>query len=266
MSMTALNPGPTLPAMITSPPTAQFTPGPGCVDPENHWVVYNFNVDGYFTGGYLQFTTERDGVSYDVGYPLPACATSYISELAGKEIAVQTQLNTHGWEKRQIANVPWDYLDGTMYAEVQSYDYTVFHGTHTCYQDCYGWRDYYFSGSVQPPFTVIDTPPVTTTPAEETSLLEGPSSAAGSAGIAETSPMPTGTQASPSPTGEDSSPVVSAVPPTPTPTSGGSDGDVSSPSSSPPLSTSAGESMGTVTVAVPVYLVSLALFMSSMVL
>ncbi|KAI0405042.1 hypothetical protein F4802DRAFT_194497 [Xylaria palmicola] len=244
-SPTVFDPNPALPAVITSPPTAQFTPGPGCVDPEDHWAVvtscaavalgenslspspdwltcqvtqfgppengpaschvpysaqtvvdaetrfysgcpsgytgastllftyssglesdvnvlccptqYNFNVDDYFTGDNMRFTTERDGVAYSVVYPLPGCATSYVKELSGKEIAVQTAYNTYGWEKRQVENVPWDYQAGTMYAEIQSYGYTVFHSTHTCYQDCRGWHDYYFSGSVQPPFTAVDT-------------------------------------------------------------------------------------------------------------
>jgi len=50
-------PTPTLPAIITSPPTAQFTPGPGCVDdPDNNWVVvtscyaYPLGVTGYMGG------------------------------------------------------------------------------------------------------------------------------------------------------------------------------------------------------------------------
>ncbi|KAI0972267.1 hypothetical protein F4678DRAFT_56127 [Xylaria arbuscula] len=255
-SPTIFNPTPTLPALITNPPTAQFTPGPGCIDPDDHWVVvtscaafaigenydlypsspwltcqltqfgppenapascfepysaqtivgaettyysgcpsgytdasvgsfsrsdgleteyygyccptqYNFNVENLSTGGdYMEFTTERDGISYDVGYPLPGCATSYISELSGQEIAVQTDFNTYGWEKRQVANVPWDYEYGTMYAEAQYYSYTVFYSTHTCYQDCNGWYEYYFSGSSEPPFTVVDTGPATTTPVD----------------------------------------------------------------------------------------------------
>lgn len=50
-----------------------------------------------------------------------------------------------------------------MYAEMQAYSYTVFHNTHTCYEDCQGWHDYYFSGGVEPMFTV----PVTTTHVQE---------------------------------------------------------------------------------------------------
>lgn len=38
-SPTVFDPAASLPAIITAPPTAQFTPGPGCVDPEDHWVV-----------------------------------------------------------------------------------------------------------------------------------------------------------------------------------------------------------------------------------
>ncbi|KAI1756859.1 hypothetical protein F4782DRAFT_484384 [Xylaria castorea] len=365
-SPTVFFPTPTLPASITSPPTAQFTPGPGCIDPEDHWVVvtscaaialgedyslspspdwltcqltqfgppqngpascyvpysaqtvvdaetrfysgcpsgyagastlsisradrletyfdvfccptqYNFNADDYFTGGggYMEFTTERDGVSYSVGYPLPGCATSHISELSGSEIAVQTQFNTHGWEKRQIANVPWDYLYGTMYAEIQSYSYTVFHGTHTCYQDCSGWHNYYFSGSVEPPFTAIDTVPVTTTPVEGPTTT-APTSSEGETGtppIEETgttpveetdgpSTPPAGAQTTSSPTGEDTPPTTSSIELTPTPTPSGSNGNITSSSPSPPSSTTSDVLTGTAAVVTPTLLVLLGLFLS----
>lgn len=115
---------------------------------------------------YTAFTTERDGASYNVVYGLPFCAASSISELSGSEIAVQTLVSTQGWEKRQIANVLWDYQRDTMYAGWQAYSYTIFHGTHTCYQDCSGWHDYYFSGGVEPSFTV----PVASTTVEEPTI------------------------------------------------------------------------------------------------
>ncbi|KAI1419572.1 hypothetical protein F5Y12DRAFT_231733 [Xylaria sp. FL1777] len=366
-SPTVFNPAPTLPAAITSPPTAQFTPGPGCVDPGNHWVVvtscaavalgeyyglspspdwltcqltqfgapqnapascyvpysaqtvvdaetrfysgcpsgytgastllnsrsdgletnfdvlccptqYNFNVDEYFTGGYKQFTTERDGVSYSVGYPLPGCATSYITELSGREIPVQTDINTHAWEKRQIANVPWDYEDGTMYAEVQFHSYTVFYGTHTCYQDCYGWHEYYFSGSAEPSFTMIDTVPTTTTPpveepattiptssedVETTSIIEDPSpSSVDETG--EPSTPPVSTQATSTSTRENSPAITSSITPTPTPTPSESNGNVTS--SSPPSSTTSNVPTGATAVATPTRLFLLGLFVLLMAL
>ncbi|KAI0873007.1 hypothetical protein GGS24DRAFT_409278 [Hypoxylon argillaceum] len=320
---TDFNPTPTLPGIITAPPTAQFTPGPGCVDPEDHWVVvtscyaqalgeaysiypspdwltcqftqfgppeggpascyvpysaqtvvdaetrfysdcpsgyagvatqeytgpggfesdvhvfccptqYNFNADEYFTGGFTEFITERDGVSYSVGYPLPGCATSNIAELSGKEIPLQTQVNTGAWEKRQISNVPWD-ASGTMYAEIQSYSYTVFHSTHTCYHDCQGWYDYYFSGSAMPPFTVMDPAPTSTElpPVEQTSQVEEPSS------IEETtepSTLPRSIQDASSPDGEASPTFTAPFRPSPLPGSSESIGNIisSSLSSSSP--------------------------------
>jgi hypothetical protein len=49
----ALLPTPTLPAIITDPPTAQFTPGPGCIDPDNNWVIitscYAYPLDLAYT-------------------------------------------------------------------------------------------------------------------------------------------------------------------------------------------------------------------------
>ncbi|KAI0855511.1 hypothetical protein F4860DRAFT_496062 [Xylaria cubensis] len=349
---------PTLPASITSPPTAQFTPGPGCVDQEDHWVVvtscgafalgenhslhpspdwltcqltqfgppengpascyvpysaqtvvdaetsfysgcpsgytgaltlsnsrsdgletdfdifccptqYNFNVDNYFTGDYMKFTTERDGVSYDAGYPLPGCATSRISELSGKDIAVQTQFNTYEWEKRQVANVPWDYLHGTMYAEVQSYSYTVFHGTHTCYQDCSGWYDYYFSGSSEPPFTVINTVPVTTTPLEEPTMTAFTSSEGetGTPPVEETDEpsIPSASiQTISSTTEEDMPPTTSSIEqtPAPTPAPSGSNGDITSSTPSPPSSTTSDVPTGAAAVVTPTRVVLLGLFLS----
>ncbi|KAI1772318.1 hypothetical protein F4818DRAFT_444543 [Hypoxylon cercidicola] len=383
-SLTAFNPAPTLPAAVTSPPTAQFTPGPGCVDPEDHWVVitscfadaigydgytspdwltcqltqfgpvefrptscfvpysaqtvvdaetvfysgcpsgyteastigysrsdglesyvngyccptqYDFNVREYFPGGYKEFTTERDGVSYAVGYPLPGCATSYISELSGSEIPVQTFYNTYGWEKRQVENVPWDYLRGTMYAEMQSYSYTVFYGTHTCYQDCYGWHDYYFSGGTEPPFTVTDAVPVTTPveepttttpassesevetpPVEETSLVEETTP------VEETSPVETlpieaslvetslveesslieetGEPSSTAGVQTTSSPVTSSAGPVPTPTPSEGGGNMTSSSLSSPSSTISEVPVGAAAVVTPARLVLLGLLIS----
>ncbi|KAI0914590.1 hypothetical protein F4823DRAFT_636042 [Ustulina deusta] len=57
----------------------------------------------------------------------------------------------------------WDYLYGTMSAEAQFHSHTVFHGTQTCHQDRHGW---------QPPFTAIDTVPITAI------LVEGPTTTA----------------------------------------------------------------------------------------
>ncbi|TRX95052.1 hypothetical protein FHL15_004137 [Xylaria flabelliformis] len=357
-SQTVFSPTHTLPASITSPPTAQFTPGPGCVDPEDHWVVvtscaavalgendsihpspdwltcqftqfgppengpascyvpysaqtvvdaetrfysgcpsgytgastlsnsrsdgletyfdvvccpsqYNFNVDDYFTGGYMKFTTERDGVSYDVGYPLPGCATSHISELSGKDIAVQTQFNTYGWEKRQIANVPWDYLHGTMYAEVLSYRYTVFHGTHTCYQDCRGWHDYYFSGSSEPPFTVMNTVPVTTTPVEEPTTTALTSSE-GETGIPppveepDEPSIPPASVQSISSTTEDMPRLTSSIEqtPAPAPIPSGSNENTTSSFPSLPSSTTSDVPTGAAAVVTPTRIILIGLFLS----
>ncbi|KAI0443553.1 hypothetical protein F4803DRAFT_307230 [Xylaria telfairii] len=355
-SPTIFNPAPSLPASITSPPTVQFTPGPGCIDPEDHWVVvtscfaiainadptqypspdwltcqltqfgptgygpascyipysaqtvvdaetrfyrgcpsgytgaytgsnsrsdgleidfnvfccptqYNFNVNDYFTGRGGEFITERDGISYQVDYPLPGCATSYISELAGSEIAVQTLYNTGSWEKRQIENVPWDYLHGTMYAEVQSYSYTVFHSTHTCYQDCNGWYEYYFSGGVEPTFPVGDDP-ATTTPVEVPTTTTPTSSE----GEVETSPpveetdepstTPPSAQTTSSPAGEDLPPTSSSIKPTSTLTPSGSNGNSTSSFPSTPSSTTTDVPIGAAAVVTPTPLILLGLLLS----
>ncbi|KAF2971687.1 hypothetical protein GQX73_g1865 [Xylaria multiplex] len=363
-SPTIFEPTLTLPAVVTSPPTIQFTPGPGCIDPEDHWVVvtscyadalgefysispspdwltcqvtqfgppqngpsscfvpysaqtvidaetrfysgcpsgytgassasyswsdgaltdfnvyccptqYNFNVDGFRTGNYKEFTTERDGVSYAAGHPLPLCATSYVSELSGRDIAVQTAYNTYAWEKRQVENVQWDYEHGTMYAEALNFGYTVFHSTHTCYGPCYDWYSYYFSGGTLPPFTVGDTPPTTTaveeptitTPISSGSPIEGTSPVEESSSIEETvgpSTTPASTQATSSPTGEDITPTTSSIGPTSMAITGEGNGNTTS--SSPPSSTTSDTSIGAAVAVGPTRFVLLGLFMFLIVL
>lgn len=229
---------------------------------------YDFKIDSDFHG-YMEYATERDGVSYTVGYPLPGCEASYITELSGKEIPVQTDINTVGWEKRQEANVPWDYLYDTMYAEVQSYGYTVFYGTHTCYQDCYGWASYYFSGGPEPTFTVGDTVPVTTTPVEETSTSlaeEPPTSIEESSSTGETG-QPSSTsdaQTTSSSDAQDSSTITSSTEstPTPAPTPSESIGNLSAPSSSLPSSTTSTVPTGAAAVVTPTRLFLLGLLIS----
>ncbi|KAI1815249.1 hypothetical protein GGS20DRAFT_356133 [Poronia punctata] len=233
-----LTPTATLAAVITSPPSAQFTPGPGCIDPEDNWIVatscYAEPVDEahrgdpspdwltcqvtefgpppigatgecfappstvgegittWYTGcasGYTALATnvftythgdryevsyleqccpsehefgftnedygyeygERDGVAWSGLYPLPPCSARYVKEFSGINIPVQTAYNTGGWEKRQLAEVPWDYESGTLFAEMQYASSTVFDNTHTCYgNDCLAWRYYYYLGEPMP--------------------------------------------------------------------------------------------------------------------
>ncbi|KAI0153206.1 hypothetical protein GGR57DRAFT_467990 [Xylariaceae sp. FL1272] len=283
---TYFDPSIILPAYITSPPTAQFTPGPGCVDSDDNWVVFtscyaypssydwltcsltNFgpvnypaspcappweaqtvvgDITSYYSGcpsgysgastaiysddsrprydvgvyccptqypfdayGYLHddgiesTTTGPNGEVVTVEYPLPGCTASFIKQLSDQVIPVQTSYNTGAWEKRQVNNVPWDYVHGTMYAAVQSYSYTVFYNTHTCYQNCYDWHDYYFSGSAQPSFTVppdytpattapVTPPPPTETPPEQT-VVDTPPPPVETSTLT-TTPTPTSTEA-----------------------------------------------------------------------
>ncbi|KAJ8129367.1 hypothetical protein O1611_g4262 [Lasiodiplodia mahajangana] len=90
-------------------------------------------------------STIHNGVTYPLFiYPLPACAATSIQQLSGKEIPVQTWSNDMAWDKRkrQVQTIPWDYEHGTMFAHQQQYDYTVFHGTHTCFEYCSDWFTY----------------------------------------------------------------------------------------------------------------------------
>ena len=201
---------------------------------------YDFQV---YEGNGIDTTTERDGVTWSVAYPLPGCVASYVKELSGEELSVQTAFNTYAWEKRQLANVPWDYSHDTLFAELIYQSYTVFHNTHTCYEfeNCYSWHSYYFSGGPMPSFTVPDNVPAMTTSVEEPT----PTSTS-SAGEVETPspeetgdpfPSSTGGQNTPTQTGEDSTPSTSSLGSTPTLTPIGSGSNNSSQSPSATMST-----------------------------
>ncbi|KAI0009036.1 hypothetical protein F4779DRAFT_584271 [Xylariaceae sp. FL0662B] len=242
-----------LPASITAPPTAQFTPAPGCLDAGNNWLVttscfvdlghslatpdwltcsvthfgapgwndpscylsttaYDVapsTVDGqattsFYSGcpaGYtpalataypgwnewefdgLAFdataysfgccpslypftyntetfdphrttTTEHNGGIYTVNlYPLPACVATPVPQLSGSEIPVRTWSNTMAWDKKlkrqdsqPTSTLSWDFEHGTLFAQAQRYGYTVFQGTHTCWEHCSTWFTYYYPG------------------------------------------------------------------------------------------------------------------------
>ncbi|KAI0532369.1 hypothetical protein GGR58DRAFT_182356 [Xylaria digitata] len=215
---------------------------------------------------YISSTTTRDGISYYNGFPAPGCAASYISELASSPIVVQTSIDTVAWEKRQlegVETVTWDYEHDTMFAFAESYAYTLFNHTHTCYQDCTAWEDYYVSGGPAPS-TTIDTVPDTTTPVETPveTLVEEPSS---TEETGESSTLPTEVQTiTSSPTGEGSVPnTSSSIEQTPAPAPSGSHGNnTASLSPSPSSSTISDVPRGAGAVVTPTHLVLLGLFAS----
>ncbi|KAH9884442.1 hypothetical protein F4778DRAFT_559499 [Xylariomycetidae sp. FL2044] len=229
---------------ITSPPTAQFTPAPGCLDPGNIWEVttscyldvrtsiqfpdwltctvanfgapewndpscavpyppqttvdgevryyadcpagytvarsssypgwyswehegefditaydfgccptqYNFEIGTETIDPKQHTSTEHDGRVYSLFiFPFPGCSATSVSELSGSAIAMETTSNTMAWDKREAAvTKTWDYEDGTLYAHREYFTYTVYQGTHTCYESCSTWFSYYYPDGVAP--------------------------------------------------------------------------------------------------------------------
>ncbi|KAI3331610.1 hypothetical protein HD806DRAFT_477883 [Xylariaceae sp. AK1471] len=90
-------------------------------------------------------STVHDGQTYYLKLSdLPQCAATSIMELSGKEIPVRTWLPPSFGEGDQPPKTTlWDYENGTMFANSAAYTYTVFQGTHTCYEDCSKWFIYY---------------------------------------------------------------------------------------------------------------------------
>ncbi|KAK8848834.1 hypothetical protein PGQ11_015314 [Apiospora arundinis] len=97
--------------------------------------------------------TSHDGVGYSLYvYPMPGCYATSIKALSGKTLPMQTTSNTQAWEKKKRQEQPpaatptitWDYEKGTLYALPQIAAHTVFMGTHTCYEACSSWMEYYY--------------------------------------------------------------------------------------------------------------------------
>ncbi|KAI0870809.1 hypothetical protein GGS24DRAFT_474075 [Hypoxylon argillaceum] len=113
--------------------------------------------------------TEHNGIHYSLYYyPLPGCALTSVQALSGKTVAYQTWSATRGYDKRQAPVTElWDYEHGTLFAESEFYWYTVYQGTHTCFDDCDRWFTYYYPDGVGTPAPASTTesllpPPVST--------------------------------------------------------------------------------------------------------
>ncbi|KAI0132604.1 hypothetical protein BJ170DRAFT_680486 [Xylariales sp. AK1849] len=93
-------------------------------------------------------TTVHDDITYGVHvYPPPGCYATSVSGLSGKDVPMRTTSNSMAWDKRQEAfptTTSWDYQAGTLFAHEVNVGYTVFMGTHTCYESCSTWLTYYY--------------------------------------------------------------------------------------------------------------------------
>ncbi|KAK3328259.1 hypothetical protein B0T19DRAFT_185954 [Cercophora scortea] len=174
----------------------------------------------YFTNGGIigspYSVTTHNGASYTVTYyPLPSCTAERITRLAGQAVTMSQYWDNRVMDKRDVpvlaerqgawegttldgvVTKTWDLARDTLYAKEQYYQYTVFHGTHTCYENC----EQYFSSSYSITGPYIPGPSSTTTEASATSQSE-PSSVQSSGG--ESVPVPTDGSSSAS---ESSSPL-----------------------------------------------------------
>ncbi|KAI1169729.1 hypothetical protein F4777DRAFT_572107 [Nemania sp. FL0916] len=111
--------------------------------------------------------TTHDGTAYSLYYfQFPSCAATSIQVLSGKTLSYQTSSNPY--RKRQVVDTElWDFEHGTLFAQDQAYEYTIFQGTHTCYENCDQWFTYYYPDGVGTPGPAWTTPTVVVTPPAE---------------------------------------------------------------------------------------------------
>ncbi|KAK3682036.1 hypothetical protein B0T22DRAFT_274973 [Podospora appendiculata] len=91
-------------------------------------------------------STTHDKASYTLLFSsFPECVATKVSNLVGKQLTL-----TESWSFSSAANAvgtanPWPVttaewdMRNTLYAHVLPVTYTVFHQTHTCYEDCDGY-------------------------------------------------------------------------------------------------------------------------------
>ncbi|KAH8201103.1 hypothetical protein TruAng_004730 [Truncatella angustata] len=138
-------------------------------------------------------TTVHDGMTYGLFvYPLPRCYATSVDALSGKEVPMHTTSDTMAWDKRQEGDawpttVSWDYARGTVWAQAQYAGYTVLMGTHTCYESCSTWLDYYY------PDRTGGATPATATTVQPSSTSTGDASSEGPADSTTTSSGANGT-------------------------------------------------------------------------
>ncbi|KAK3331837.1 hypothetical protein B0T19DRAFT_472844 [Cercophora scortea] len=108
------------------------------------------NYDFSYLSSQTISSTTHGKASYTVLFSnFPQCVATQVSNLSGKQLTM-----TESWSFTSAANAigtanPWPVttadwdMRNTLYADVLPVTYTVFHQTHTCYEDCDG----YFSSS-----------------------------------------------------------------------------------------------------------------------
>ncbi|KAK4148463.1 hypothetical protein C8A00DRAFT_19712 [Chaetomidium leptoderma] len=105
------------------------------------------------------YTTIHDGTVHRVSSATlpPFCAASRVSQLKDKTLTMG--LYSNGAEEGRpgrtydgASEAVWDAAQNTMYAEAQTVSWTVFHGTHTCFEwsDCNNYFTYSYGNTMGP--------------------------------------------------------------------------------------------------------------------
>ena len=154
----------------------------GCC-PSVEGLDFKYRTDGRI---YSDVHTRLNGVDWKMEVPVPFCYAHPATQLDGHEVTMGVYHDgrvydkkkkrqdftspgyyfTHSWgDQDETTTAVFDAGRDTVWAEDYSYAYTVFHGTHTCYENC---REYFSSsyGNTDPNNTPT-TAAATTTTAEK---------------------------------------------------------------------------------------------------
>jgi hypothetical protein len=113
-------------------------------------------------------TTRHDGRNYDVQlYIMPACVATRVKTLSGKDVTMGLFSDPRVWDKRDetpatTTTAAWDYEHDTLWAQERRFEYTVFHGTYSCYDGCEDYFTYSYHN------TDPNAPPPTSAQSKET--------------------------------------------------------------------------------------------------
>lgn len=110
-------------------------------------------------------TTVHAGVTHTVNvYPLPWCVASRVSQLGGETVTMSLYSDARVWDRRRqgqrygTTEAVWNVAGDTLFAHGPQVSWTVFHGTHTCFESCNDYFQYSYHNT-DPNYV----PPTTTT-------------------------------------------------------------------------------------------------------
>ncbi|GAB1315256.1 hypothetical protein MFIFM68171_05466 [Madurella fahalii] len=125
------------------------------------------DIDFTYTMLHPTSKTVHGGATHTVNvYPLPWCVASRVSQLGGVTVTMSLYSDARVWDRKRqghrygTTEAMWDVAGDTLFAHGPQLSWTVFHGTHTCFESCDDYFRYSYHNTdpnYVPPTTTMST-------------------------------------------------------------------------------------------------------------